>query len=159
MPPQIKAFRFLGYPPGRPFKLTVKARHAAICRLRGRSSSSTPLTTEGNGTVAGEISPAPHEPETRQAGKDDAFCREGRERSEEDGVDSRASSLDGDGNDRPRGSGPRGVWGAHDQDGRVTGRLVACGMCGASLSPADVGMRMTQKMVRETLRHVGTVAC
>lgn len=157
MPPQIKAFRFLGYPPGRPFKLTLKARHAAICRLLGRSSSSTPLTMESNGTVAGEMPPARHEPETGQAGKDAAFCREERERSGEDGVDSQASSLDKDGNDQPLGFGPGRVWGAHNQEGKVTGRLVACGMCGASLSPADVGMRMTQKMVRETLQHVGTI--
>lgn len=88
---QVKAFRFMGCVPRRPFRLTVRAKENARSRLRGE----TPRT----GTAAGRFaSPttAGENPGTRQSGKGSA-------------ADGRRGGVESDGDGGGGGGGGRGA--------------------------------------------------
>lgn len=134
---QVKAFRFIGCAPRRPFRLTSRARRDACCRLVG----GTPLVSPPDGRDRGTT-------ETGRKGRD-GKCEGQREKRTNTGVGEEdiQSAREGWTDDEDRE--------AASAEG-IVGRKISCGMCGALLAPEDVSFRMTTKMVRETLFHVRT---
>ena len=169
---QVKAFRFMGCAPRRPFRLTATAKDNARSRLRGENPSSGGAAgTSTSPTPAGVNSTAKRPPSSSgRSGKGEATgSRRGGAESDSDGggvVLGLASEVFGE-----EGLGVAGDWeaaaeaavaaaarGEGEGDGsrgrKSERKRLACGMCGAMRTPEDVSFRMTAKMVRETLFHV-----
>lgn len=171
---QVKAFRFMGCAPRRPFRLTARAKDDAKRRLRGELPPAG--AAAGAGRPSSNASGGRKHAKSRSTSslgmgrRDAGSSRQGGKRSDDsDGggmdtpelPDTREGGLEGG------LGGLRGDWEVA-QEAAVAAAAVgggqqcerkqlACGMCGAMRVPEDVSFRMTAKMVRETLFHVSFV--
>ncbi|CAM9862354.1 unnamed protein product, partial [Hapterophycus canaliculatus] len=181
---QIKAFRFLGCAPRRPFRLTAKARRDANCRLRGKppvtASARISFSHSGSSSSFDNKHPTPPAAATYRRARRDMRRKENHGDDEDHGEEattrarkisaiSLRQALREGGGAREEAFGFGSDWKAAEEaavaaaaavGGAAGGRrkserkTLACGMCGAMRIPEDVSFRMTTRMVRETLFHI-----